>query len=339
MKAVVYNLGLGCVAVLCILSVFGAFWGAEKAQAFFNSIPLAVFWAILLFLLIAAIIAFKNIQSQPMLFLMHLSCIFILFGGLCGSHAGHRAINAKTPHLIYKGYIKLYPGQKSNQVYVEADDRIAALDFEVGLQDFQILYYDKPITMLHIQSDLGSWQILAAKGTDYGLSEQAGRVRVLEAFDNLKIRLENGKPVASEGPAVESNPAWLLEFIAPNGQVTQQFVFEKFSGHATPGGRFLVSVHKQGAMVKDYISDLIILKDGQPVAQRKIEVNRPLHYAGYDFYQSSYGQDELGTYSILQMVSNRGVSTVIAGYTLLAIGLFVHFGLKIIRHRTKVNAA
>lgn len=236
MKAVIYNLGLGCIAVLCILCVFGAFLGAEKAQAFFNSIPLGVFWVVLLVLLVAAIAAFKNIQSQPMLFLMHLSCIFILVGGLSGSHAVFKLLNPNDK--VYKGYIKLYPGQKSNQVYVEADDRVANLDFEVGLLDFQILYYDTSPTK-----------------------------------------------------------------------------------------------------VKDYISDIILIKDGKPVAQKKIEVNYPLRYAGYDFYQSSYGQDELGTYSVLQVASNRGASTVFAGYTLLTIGLFVHFGLKIIKQRKPRNAA
>ncbi len=336
MKTVVYNLGLACIAVLCLLSIFGAFLGAEKAQAFFNSIPLAVFWVLLLALLAAAVVAFKSIQSQPMLFLMHLSCIFILFGGLWGSQAG---LMWFSPGKVYKGYIKLYPGQKANQVYIESEDRMVNLDFEVGLQDFQIHYYDKPLTLLCIQSDLGSWEFPAAKGTEYSLSEQAGRMRVLEAFDNLKIRMENGKPIASEGPATQSNPAWLLEFIAPDGQVTQQFVFEKLSGHMMSGYKFRVSVHKRGAMAKDYISDVILIKDDQPVARKKIEVNHPLYYADYGFYQSSYGEDESGTYSVLQMVSHRGVQTVFAGYLLLTIGLFGHFGLKIIRQRTRRSAA
>jgi hypothetical protein len=335
MKTVIYNLGLTCIAALCVLSILGAFIGAEKAQVFFNSIPLAAFWAVLLLTLIAAMMALKNLQAQPMLFLMHLSCIFILIGGMMGSRAGVKLL---SPGEVYKGYLKLYPGQKSSQAYIAAEDRTVELNFEVGLQDFEILYYDKPLTMLQIQSDRGSWRIPAAKGTEHFLSEQVGKVRILEAFTNLKIGMENGKPVASEGPAVESNPAWLLEFVAPDGQVTQQFVFEKFSGHAVSGYHFLVSVHKQGLVVKDYVSDLIIIKDGQPVARKKIEVNSPLYFGGYGLYQSSYGQDEFGTYSILQIVSHRGVQTVFAGYTLLTIGLFVHFGLKIIRQRKHRNA-
>jgi cytochrome c biogenesis protein ResB len=240
MKTIIYNLGLVCIAVLCMLSIFGAFLGAERAQAFFNSVPLAVFWVVLLVLLAAAILAFKNIQTQPMVFLMHLSCIFILVGGLSGSKAAFTWSN-KTDK-VYKGYIKLYPGQKASQAYIEDEHRTVNLGFEVGLQDFQILYYDTPLT-------------------------------------------------------------------------------------------------KQGGMVKDYISDVVILQDGQPVAGKKVEVNHPLHYAGYHLYQRSYGQDDSGTYSILQIVSDRGVSTVMAGYALMTLGLFVHFGQRIFKEKAKSHAA
>lgn len=41
--------------------------------------------------------------------------------------------------------------------------------------------------------------------------------------------------------------------------------------------------------VKEYLSDLTVLENGKEVLKKTIEVNRPLHYKGLTFYQSSYG--------------------------------------------------
>ncbi|MEN6306784.1 MAG: cytochrome c biogenesis protein ResB [Anaerohalosphaeraceae bacterium] len=329
MKNGIYHLGLAAIAVLCLLCIFGAFLGAENARAFFNSIPLAVWWIGFTVLLGGAIVVFRALHKRPMLLLIHAGCILILLGGLWGSRAGQKMTASITDKpWIEPCYLKLYPGRQSSTAYRTTDGQPLDLGFSVGLNDFQIHYYGNPVTVLFIQSDLGQWDIPPAKGADYLLSAQAGKVRVLETFSNLKIRMENGKPVASEGPAVESNPAWLLEFVSPDDKVTQQFVFEKFSGHAMPGYQFLVTPQKRG-MVRDYISDVQVFRDGQPVAAKQIEVNYPLHYAGFHIYQDSWGQDESGQYSVLQVVPDCGVRLVFGGYFLLTIGLSGHFARKI----------
>lgn len=41
--------------------------------------------------------------------------------------------------------------------------------------------------------------------------------------------------------------------------------------------------------VKDYISVLTVLENGEEVLKKTIEVNHPLHYKGLTFYQSTYG--------------------------------------------------
>ena len=307
--------------------------GAEKARAFFNSVPLAAWWIGFTVLLVMSIAAFRALHMRSMLFLMHAGCVLILLGGLSGSRTGQKmTASILGKPQIEPCYLKLYPGWQSSTAYRATDGQPLDLGFSVALNDFQIHYYDNPTTLLVIQSDLGQWQIPPAKGAEYLLSAQAGKVRVLETFSNLKIQMENGKPVASEGPAVESNPAWLLEFVSPDGRATQQFVFEKFAGHAMPGYAFVVTPLKQG-MVRDYISDVQVFRDGQLVAAKQIEVNDPLHYAGVHIYQDSYGQDEMGQYSVLQVVPDQGVNLVFGGYGLLTIGLVVHFTRKVNHHR------
>jgi len=50
-------------------------------------------------------------------------------------------------------------------------------------------------------------------------------------------------------------------------------------------------VHYPGTQrVKDYLSKLAVIVDGEIVLRKQIEVNDPLNYNGIKFYQSSYGQ-------------------------------------------------
>ncbi len=79
-------------------------------------------------------------------------------------------------------------------------------------------------------------------------------------------------------------------------------------------------------MVKDYYSTLQIWKDRQLVKMGTIEVNKPLYYGGYHFYQSTYGVDQFGAYSGLLVTSARGVAWVFAGYALIFGAMVVHFG-------------
>jgi len=51
---------------------------------------------------------------------------------------------------------------------------------------------------------------------------------------------------------------------------------------------FKVEFYDNGAP-KEYTSDLVIYQDGKKVLEKTIEVNHPLSYGGYTFYQSSYG--------------------------------------------------
>lgn len=53
--------------------------------------------------------------------------------------------------------------------------------------------------------------------------------------------------------------------------------------------KFEVSYYPGSDVVKEYLSDLVILEDGREVLRKRIQVNDPLHYKGITFYQSSYG--------------------------------------------------
>jgi len=76
--------------------------------------------------------------------------------------------------------------------------------------------------------------------------------------------------------------------------------------------------------VRDYFSDLVVFEGGQTAAEKTIEVNDPLHYGGYHFYQSDYDH-EAGRYTVLQVVSDSGLWLVWVGMVLLVGGAFWRF--------------
>ncbi|GAG57338.1 unnamed protein product, partial [marine sediment metagenome] len=86
---------------------------------------------------------------------------------------------------------------------------------------------------------------------------------------------------------------------------------------------------KMQGQIKDYKSDLIVQEEGRTVAEKTIEVNGPLHYGGYHFYQSSYGQDQKGRwYTALAVSSDSGLSLVYIGFALMVGGMFWLFWFK-----------
>lgn len=90
-------------------------------------------------------------------------------------------------------------------------------------------------------------------------------------------------------------------------------------GEHSSGG--MLYLYRPRGHVKDYFSDLVVMEEGQPVAQKTIEVNDPLHYGGYHLYQSSY-DEENGQYSILLAKSDSGLWMAYAGFLLLTVGVF-----------------
>jgi len=54
--------------------------------------------------------------------------------------------------------------------------------------------------------------------------------------------------------------------------------------------KFITDLYPDGS-VKDWKSELTIIEGNKPVLQKSVEVNHPLSYKGFVFYQSGYGSD------------------------------------------------
>jgi hypothetical protein len=91
-----------------------------------------------------------------------------------------------------------------------------------------------------------------------------------------------------------------------------------------------IALVKPQGQEKSFTSHVAVVAEGTPVAEKDIQVNNPMHYGGYHFYQTSYGLDP-GTgnpYTVLAITSDSGLLTVFAGFILLILGTLWHCWLR-----------
>lgn len=77
--------------------------------------------------------------------------------------------------------------------------------------------------------------------------------------------------------------------------------------------RFVLDLYDNGAP-KEFLSELVVLKDGQEVLKKSIEVNDPMHYGGLTFYQSSYEAYDDGVVLEIENGASKAKKKFIVGF-------------------------
>ena len=251
---------------------------------------------------------------------MHLGCICILIGGLWGSKAGHELRRELFgTEKVTNGIMFVFEGHTENQVEQE-DGNIFELPFYIGLKDFRIEYYK--IGDLYIQTRRGDfWSFPAETGKVFSLGPAFGTVKILKVFKNFKINLDDENRTAVDDPGPGFNPAVQVQVTPSDGQPTTRYIFERFPDRIAPGDELFMAYARD---IKDYISELQVIENNRVVKEKDIQVNHPLHYGGYHFYQQDYDHEE-GRYTVLQVTSDSGLTLVYSGYFMLCIGIFWYF--------------
>jgi len=327
-------LALVFIIVLAILSIYGAFIGAERAQQFFNKPPLVVYWVVLAILLIVGFAAFRRLLRMPGLLMIHAGCVLILVGGMWGSQGGNNLQKRLFGiDKIRSGRMAIFEGRSESHVALDGTNEQKELPFSLKLKDFRIEYY-QPV-YLRIQNNQGrQWKIPVEVGKEFSLGDDVGTIKFIKSYENFKIGMEEGKSAPYDDPSPGMNHALEVQITKPGGKASTQYVFERFPGQVHGQNQFLLSYHR---VVSDYISDLQIIKDGKVVGEKDVEVNHPLRFGGYHFYQSSY-DDKAGQYTVLQVVSDTGLYVVYAGYWLLCLGAIWHMWLRHIFSKLKAKS-
>ncbi|MCB9990450.1 MAG: cytochrome c biogenesis protein ResB [Rhodospirillales bacterium] len=87
--------------------------------------------------------------------------------------------------------------------------------------------------------------------------------------------------------------------------------------------KFEKGMHPGTAMASSYQSDIIV-QDGTLSWPVRIEMNKPLRYKGYTFFQSSFAETPGSTATVLAVVKNTGWVFPYIGTALVAAGLLLH---------------
>jgi len=120
------------------------------------------------------------------------------------------------------------------------------------------------------------------------------------------------------------------------------------SGKTEPAGddaQTALFLAKPTGPIRDYFSELSVIEDGKQVAAKVIQVNDPLHWGGYHFYQADYDK-QAGRYTVLSVTSDSGwwwgslPGLVPVGFALLVAATFWRFwGEAVVRYVGQRHAA
>lgn len=214
-----------------------------------------------------------------------------------------------------------------------SDISFYGLPFFIRLNDFRIEYYKEPKLIVVDEKGL-IWSGPAEIGKTIDLGPEYGKITPNKVFSNLVY--DNGQfkdvPGTSGKPAVEI----LVDF--PGQPQQKRYTHEKDS-ESGPEPCLVEQKYaiRMSRTISDYISELEILdKDGKLLAAKDIEVNKPLHYGGYHFYQTSYKQFSDGTYAtVLSVTSDSGLYCVFAGFAAMCGGILYHQWIRPILKKKK----
>lgn len=132
-------------------------------------------------------------------------------------------------------------------------------------------------------------------------------------------------------------PALLVEVDGPKGKLSDWVFSDTPNATPYPDGNFFLLYKQFGENVKDWKSTLRIEEGGKTVAKKTIEVNDPLKYGGYTFYQASY-DPENPRLSGLQVARDPGLPLVYSGFFTLCFGIIFIFYIKpLLRRRTQAQ--
>ena len=167
-----------------------------------------------------------------------------------------------------------------------------------------------------------------------------------------RTEIEPSELFAIDGTGLEL----LIESLYENANVNSELI-ELEDGHGRPAVELSIGpedmllwvdtpvdipgyrlVYVQEERVADFYSVLQILEGDEVVAEKKIEVNDPIRYGGYAFYQQSYDSKGL-SWSGLQVRKDPGVPLVYGGFLVQIIGMIIIFYINpLIRKAKKAKA-
>ncbi len=234
--------------------------------------------------------------------IVHVSLLIIMVGGI----------------LAEFGFVgtKIVPTGKSITTYFDWDlGREMPLGFEFRVDHFELDYYpiEVKVGAYNPQTRELIEEYVTKEGETFPLPLPGGSARVVnfEPFDkSLTLGIyRNGQKVGDyrglPGDSKEQVTNFLDELL-----IIKPIAF-------------------RDPVLKQTLSDVSVLENGQVVKQQRIMINHPLVYKGVAIYQTAMNQDEFGFWYVgFQISKDPGEPLVWAGSILLVLGLCCAFFIR-----------
>lgn len=251
----------------------------------------------------------------------HFGIVIILLG------AGISAITSE------RGFIGIREGESKDTFFIGYQPK--KLGFRLYLRDFileQDSEYSQALLQVHIKDKDIVVDFPVELNKEYLIKESGYQVKILRYIPDFSIDINTKKVVSKSSEP--NNPAIEVEVVTP-AEKGQQWLFAKFPklkmAKAIDENIELIYIHREASKnIKDFKSKLAVIDDGEIVRTKTIEVNDPLQYRGYTFYQADYNPHDLA-WTGIQVAKDPGVPLVYTGFCIFLIGLlFVFYGKPLI---------
>ncbi|MBI2438177.1 MAG: cytochrome c biogenesis protein ResB [Lentisphaerae bacterium] len=270
--------------------------------------------------------------------LVHLSLLAIFLGGLIRGLFSER------------GFIEFREGE--SVTFFSTETGRVQLPFAVQLLKFEIERYPAKVGFAQDEKDVysetlvitwperkfravltvepGAQQVVSPKSRK-GSAPESFQVSIVRRVTDFVIDTTT-REITSRSDELR-NPAILVRVSGAVG-AAERWVFARYpddfnmpSGSATnslpiPFDMNYEVTPARKAPIKAFKSSLRILDDQAVRCEKTIEVNAPLSFGGYTFYQSGYDEKD-PTWTSLQVVRDPGVSVVYLGFALMTLGLLL----------------
>ncbi len=298
-------------------------------------------------LLLGTTLRFRLQVSYMGVFIVHVGILFLLAGSLV------------TYRYSKDGHLTLYEGEKSNEMLSYYDWELAILPADASGQS----------TAFYIPSS--DFKRTAAGGSltfknpalpfELTVSDYAPNAEIQSsgASDSAGPKIVNGKRLVSRelSPKQEQNiaGAYISVKELATGQVEDGIVsgFQRSPFRVTAGGKdwtialqrrrwqlpftveldkFIRELYPGTQMPRSFASDVTVI---EPSGRQKfhISMNKPLRYRGYTLFQASWDSDQNGRLiSTFAVVKNPADQWPLYACVVIAVGLLVHFGYKLMRY-------
>lgn len=247
-----------------------------------------------------ALVAEKGRRSRYMVYVVHMSVLWIFFGALIGSFSG------------FKGIMNVEEGETTNEVFVPRRRAMIALPFQVRCNDFDVSFYENGMPK-EFRSDV---TIL-----EDGVPVLQGSVRVNDPLRYRGVTFYQ----ASYGETLKQ--AHVVFSKADQGE---RFELDLPFGDARPFGPT-----DRKVQLVDYTENfsgfgpavaIATWKEGEQPSGSWILMNHPdFHGNRIQGYHVTVSQAERAYYTGLQVKRDPGVPIVISGFVALLVGLLITF--------------